>query len=268
MKEPSAGRAPEPVDPFEWHADLARLRGGLDRIAKDLRSTGLRADAVVREGPAADRIADYAERHECDLVVLSRRWAGSSEDSPLRVLLHGGDRSLLVVPTESGSTAMPSIARIVVPLDGSPRAECVLPVADALRRGLGARVVLAHVVEEPPMPGQVPPSADDLRLSRQLVERNRHAVAGVMERARSLMGRDTEVRLVVDAHVPSALHDLVGAEAADLVVLAAHGSAGDHRWGCGSVATHLIEYGSRPVLLIQDRRVPVALPRTRPRVRV
>jgi nucleotide-binding universal stress UspA family protein len=107
-----------------------------------------------------------------------------------------------------------------------------------------------------------------MRLSRQLVERNRHAVAGLMERARDLMGSETEVRLIVRANVSSALHDLVGAEDADLVVLAAHGSAGDLRWGCGSVAHHLIEYGTRPILLIQDRRVPIAKPRVRTPVRV
>lgn len=268
VKEPAFACSPVPVDPFQWHADLAQLLAGLQAIAADLRSDDIQADAVVREGPAADRIAEYAQRNDCDLVVLSKRWAGSSEDSPLRALLHQGDPSLLVVPAESGKDAAPRIARLVVPLDGSSRAECVLPVADALRRGFGAHVVLAHVVEEPSMPGQVPPSAEDIRLSRQLVERNRHAVEGVLERARDLMGSDTEVRLIVHAHVPSALHDLVGAEGADLVLLAAHGSAGDLRWGCGSVAHHLIEYGTRPILLIQDQRVPVAMPRVRNPVRV
>jgi nucleotide-binding universal stress UspA family protein len=267
VKETTSDGAPAPVDPFQWHADLAHLFAGLRSIAADMRSDGVQADAVVREGPAAERIAEYAQRNECDLVVLSRRWAVNSEDSPLRALLHLGDQSLLVIPPAAG-TRVPRISRLLVPLDGSSRAECVLPVADALRQGFGAHVVLAHVVEEPSLPGQVPPSAEDMRLSRQLVERNRHAVTGLMERARDLMGSETEVRLLVRANVSSALHDLVGAEAADMVVLAAHGSAGDLRWGCGSVAHHLIEYGTRPILLIQDRRVPIVKPRVRTPVRV
>jgi nucleotide-binding universal stress UspA family protein len=237
VKETTSDGAPAPVDPFQWHADLAHLFAGLRSIAADMRSDGVQADAVVREGPAAERIAEYAQRNECDLVVLSRRWAVNSEDSPLRALLHLGDQSLLVIPPAAG-TRVPRISRLLVPLDGSSRAECVLPVAE------------------------------DMRLSRQLVERNRHAVTGLMERARDLMGSETEVRLLVRANVSSALHDLVGAEAADMVVLAAHGSAGDLRWGCGSVAHHLIEYGTRPILLIQDRRVPIVKPRVRTPVRV
>ena len=38
---------------------------------------------------------------------------------------------------------------ILVPLDGSPRAEAILPHAEDLARRYGARVILLHVDEEP-----------------------------------------------------------------------------------------------------------------------
>ena len=50
--------------------------------------------------------------------------------------------------------------RILLPLDGSTLAECVLPHAVALSRATDARLVLVHVVE--PAPEQGPMATDPL----------------------------------------------------------------------------------------------------------
>ena len=52
------------------------------------------------------------------------------------------------VSRASGTTAA-SIGHILVPLDGSPLAESILPVAVALSRAFAARVTLLHVLESP-----------------------------------------------------------------------------------------------------------------------
>lgn len=260
VKEAAPGDG-HPIDPFEWHMESSRILTRLEREAEALRGRGLDARATVRDGPASERVPEYAERHGIDLVVLSRGGRGPNADALLRTLLHGGRQSLLVVPPNAPQIGdRPGFRRVLVPLDGSKRAECVLPIAHALQGGAGCHLLLVHVVEEPSMPGSVPPSAADMRLARSVVERNRHAASGVLERAREGLAAETEVRVLVNPNIPSALHDLVSAEAADLILLSAHGATGDLRWGCGSVAHHLIEYGDRPVLLIQDRPVPAQLP--------
>jgi nucleotide-binding universal stress UspA family protein len=269
VKETARDGHAHPVDPFEWHVELSRLLARLEHQAEGLRAGGLEVNTAVREGPASERVPEYAERHGADLVVLTRGWKGPDEDSPLRSLLHAGRQSLLVLPPNAPQRGeQASFRRILIPLDGSRRAECVLPIARALQRGAGSHLLLAHVVEEPRMPGNVPPSAADMRLVRSVVERNRHAASAVLERVREVLGAGAELRVLVNPSIPSALHDLVAGEAADLIVLSAHGSAGDLRWGCGSVAHHLIEYGDHPVLLVQDHRVPVELPARRAPVSV
>src|SRR3990167_2091993 len=84
--------------------------------------------------------------------------------------------SLLVVPAHTAQgqrVGEIGLRRILVPLDCSPRAECVLPLATALARAHDAELILAHVAPEPEIPRRLPPSAEDLAVVSQLTERNR-----------------------------------------------------------------------------------------------
>jgi len=82
-----------------------RVRGELDAIATGLRATGVRADAVIRFGDAARRIAEVAREERVDLVVtgthgrsgLARLWYGSVAEQVLRSC----GMPVLAVPTSS-----------------------------------------------------------------------------------------------------------------------------------------------------------------------
>ena len=63
--------------------------------------------------------------------------------------------------------------RVLAPLDSSARAECVLPLAAGLARMPGTQILLAHVVQRPPMPRRTPLSREDTELADRIVERNR-----------------------------------------------------------------------------------------------
>ncbi|NLG08210.1 MAG: universal stress protein [Deinococcales bacterium] len=143
-------------------------------------------------------------------------------------------------------------ARIVTALDGSMRAECVLPWVRRLAQQHDAEVILAHVVVEPELPRLTPPSEEDVALARRLMERNRVAAAAYLDDARKRLGIEASTRLVEGAKVSVALHDLVDREAVDLMVLSAHGHGGEPRWPFGDVATSFIGYGRTPLLLVQD----------------
>ena len=62
--------------------------------------------------------------------------------------------------------------RILVPLDGSPRAECVLPIATALAERADA-FWLAHVVTRPELFQRLPLTTEDQAFLEQMVTRNR-----------------------------------------------------------------------------------------------
>ena len=48
------------------------------------------------------------------------------------------------------------------------------------------------------------------------------------------------------------LHELVEREKADLVVLSGHGYSGRMEWPYGGVANSFVQYGTTPLLIVQD----------------
>ena len=87
----------------------------------------------------------------------------------------------------------------------------------------------------------------------------RSEAAVYLEGAVARLGIDAEVRLLQERRASPALHDLVEREGVDLVVFNAHGYGGESRWPFGAVATSFIDYGTTPLLLVQD------MPRAEPR---
>jgi len=45
----------------------------LERVAEELRAEGLEVETEIRYGPPADRILDFAENNQCDLIVIGSR---------------------------------------------------------------------------------------------------------------------------------------------------------------------------------------------------
>jgi nucleotide-binding universal stress UspA family protein len=142
-----------------------------------------------------------------------------------------------------------------VPLDCSPRAECVLPLATALSRAHDAEIILAHVVPEPEMPRRLPPSGEDLAVAAAFTERNRveaeRYLGGLRDR---LVEQNVRVgtRIVVSSQRARAIRAMADETGADLVMVSAHGRTGDANERYGSVAARLMEQSRRPILVLQD----------------
>jgi nucleotide-binding universal stress UspA family protein len=147
-------------------------------------------------------------------------------------------------------------SRIFAPLDGSLRAETALALVADLGRGHNSRVLLAHVVARPELPGRTPPTAEDSDMIEHVVERNRiQGLRYLEETCARLPDLDVESRLLIADQVEGALHQLAEQEGTDLVVLTAHGRTGEAVWPYGSVVVSFLAYGFAPVLIVQDVRV-------------
>ena len=72
-----------------------------------------------------------------------------------------------------------------MPLDGSQRAENVLPIVTQLARFHKSQLHLVQVVQTPEMARQMPPSPDDVDLSNRIVERNREVGEYYLEQVKS-----------------------------------------------------------------------------------
>jgi nucleotide-binding universal stress UspA family protein len=136
--------------------------------------------------------------------------------------------------------------KMLVPLDGSELAECVLPHVKAIAAGCGiGQVVLLKVVE--------PPLAE---INDEVIRK-----AGVKAAEDYLAKIQTKLNkegLAVETKVLTGLPaetiiDFAQRNKVDLVALATHGRSGISRWIFGSVADRLVRSSSAPVLLIRPK---------------
>jgi nucleotide-binding universal stress UspA family protein len=247
------------IDPLEWHYTEVQAGVYLEAVVDRLRQAGQPADRLLLQGDPAERVIDRARAESAALIVLSSHGrsglSGWNVSSVVQKILARAYTSILLVPAYYPTTA--EIAdlrykRVLVPLDGSQRAECVLPIVTAIAAKHGSQVLLAHVVRKPELPRRAPPSHEDQELANALTERNRVEATRYLEETRARLPHPAEVCLFVEDHVADTLQQLAQDEKADLVVLSAHGYSGGTRWPYGSLASAFIMYGATPLMIIQD----------------
>jgi nucleotide-binding universal stress UspA family protein len=199
------------------------------------------------------------------LIVLSShgrhgltQWGISSVTQ--KIIL-SAQTSLLIVRahqryTRAGeSPETPIYQRILVPLDGSQRAENVLPIITQLSHFHKSQIHLVQVVQTPEMARQMPPAREDIDLSTQVVARNREEAGRYLEQLKSrsyLEGIAVHSHLITSDNAAVALHQLEEQEHIDMVTLSAHGHSGNHQWPYGSMVNNFILYGKVPLLIVQD----------------
>jgi len=147
--------------------------------------------------------------------------------------------------------------RIVVPLDGSMRAERAIPVAARIVRASGGAIILLRVVSTPLEIGsQVVPlsgyTASTLEADIEAAKSYLATLAG----SEALDGVGVKM-MALAGTAAQAIHDVVIAEQADLIVMCSHGNTGVKRWVLGSVAQKVARHCTVPVLVLrQDGSMP------------
>jgi nucleotide-binding universal stress UspA family protein len=138
--------------------------------------------------------------------------------------------------------------KILVPLDGSKLAECVLPHVKAIGKGCGIeKVVLLRVVEPPP--AEAPPALDFQALQKAGVTTAEYYLA---ETKAGLSKEGLNVEATVLTGKPAdTITEFAQSNKVDLIALATHGRSGITRWVFGSVADKLLRSCSVPMLLIK-----------------
>jgi len=141
--------------------------------------------------------------------------------------------------------------KILVPLDGSQRAETILQHVEPLARGWGAAVVLLQVVESSMIMGyegmNITIQESDLVQLREQVENYVNGMAEELEQ------RGLEVTAqVILGPVVEGIIETANEEQADLVAMASHGRTGLSRVFYGSVASGVLNRIDRPLLLIRS----------------
>jgi nucleotide-binding universal stress UspA family protein len=151
--------------------------------------------------------------------------------------------------------------KIMVPLDGSKLAECVLPHLETIVKGCESPEVIAVKVVEPL---SVPYGREVSQLAslEQVKAFETHQKADAEKYLKEVIARLKKTGVNAKAKViygkaGEALSDYATKNKVDLVIIATHGRSGISRWVWGSVADRLVRSVSVPVLMV---RAPGSVP--------
>jgi nucleotide-binding universal stress UspA family protein len=250
----------QPTDLLQWQISKTEAQMYLDQIAGRLQSEGLRSvNTVLLDGQAADRIIEFAQQKGVDLILLSShgksgvsRWNVSSV---VRKIVQNASLSIMLVRAyncEPVGLHDLKYRNILVPLDGSLRAEVALPAAVNLAQSHQANLSLIHIIQRPEIIQRIPSSQQDQELLDQVIERSKEAAMRYIDQLRSRLPVEFEPILRVNNNVSSTLQRIQEEYGIDLVILSAHGHSADVGRPFGSISTGLIEYGSVTVIMVQD----------------
>ena len=144
--------------------------------------------------------------------------------------------------------------KIMVPLDGSELAECVLPHVEDLIKGCHvSNVVFVRVVE----PITAPVGIGNVYIGREESrERESTRKSAVKDYLNQIVDRlkheGTELHSeVLVGRVADSLADYTEKNDIDLILIATHGRSGVTRWVRGSVADKILRYSNVPVLMVR-----------------
>jgi len=259
LEQPHGSALTQAIDPLEWQFIKAEAEAYLNEVTTRLQNFGLKVQRTLKEGQAAESIIDFAHRNEIDLIVLSSHgqsglsgWNISSIVQ--KIILRAYTSALIVRAYQSVHKDLANLGyrQLLAPLDGSQRAENVLPPTMMLSRFYGSQLLLAHLVCKPEMPSRTPLTPAEIELVNQITERNRQEATRYLEEIRSRLTSGVDLRLHISEGNSAELHNLVELEDVDLVVLSAHGYSGNPKWPYGSLTLSFIVYGTTPLLIVQD----------------
>jgi nucleotide-binding universal stress UspA family protein len=242
------------VVPSSGDADAARA--GLETAAQRLRVAGQTVHTEVAVGNPARRIVDAAADLRPEMIVMASHGRGA-----LGRLIYGSVADqvgreapvpVMVVRTRQLTPGPVGVTRLVVPLDGSPRAEAALPVATAISRRLGAPISLVRAVDPadlmPPAVGMgeaIPFEIFD-EAEKELEQEARHYLEAMAQKLRE-QGLPVTISVLMG---PPASSIKEATRLGDVLVLSSHERTGVMRWLLGSVAEKLTREDESPVILV------------------
>jgi len=153
--------------------------------------------------------------------------------------------------------------KVVVPLDGSKLAECVLPHLESIAKGchteevilvtVTERIVGASTVKYPTAPqASVPAPEPVVRVPLAVGKKQKQGERYLERIAKQLKQGNIKVRTEVLLGDPAdEITNYADNNNADLILMASHGRSGISRWTHGSVAERVFRATCVPVLMVR-----------------
>lgn len=246
------GHFASPADPIEWQSRRRVQHEDLSKFANQ-DEVEVTANSVLLAGNPAEEISDWAQDHGATMLAIGRSNSDKIRGlgSTAQALLDRAEHSLLLVPP--GPPGEAGYRRIMVPIDGSTRADSVLPIARRIARTHAADLILVHIVPELEVVGASRvPRLEQLR-SQIDVYNKRNAVQHLEKMRRRSIEDGVDVKTITQGPGDPRLmlRELAIEQQADLIVMASHGNTGLDDVPCGSVAEYLAGHAPVPLLLVR-----------------
>ncbi len=153
--------------------------------------------------------------------------------------------------------------KILVPLDGSERAECVLPHVDGFVTDRRVDTIVFVRVVKPASflsiaknvdPEVEPKEFEKMRKDIELIEGKRKYFAAKYLTEVASRVKQSEINYktnVLVGAIAESIVDYANNHDIDLILIASHGRSGINRWIHGSIADRILRSSSAPVLMIR-----------------
>jgi nucleotide-binding universal stress UspA family protein len=230
----------------------------LEGVARSF--TGIVVDnCLVEQGNPEEIIIERAARDKGTLIGMAtrgrsgiHRWLMGSVAE--KVLRGAANPLLLVRGDEQGkSDGAATLKSIIVPLDGSKRAETVLPQAMELAKKLSLEIVLTRAYQ---IPVYAYGGADAVYLPNvdALLTQLREETGAYLEaKVNELRGNGIEKVSFIPLVGSGAdeIIDLARKTPDNLIAMCTHGRSGVDRWVLGSVTEKVVRHSGDPVLVVR-----------------
>jgi nucleotide-binding universal stress UspA family protein len=235
------------TDPVIWSMKKSEAQALLNQQVHHLEEQGVETRLDIIEASTVESLLQYAQEVESDLLVVAY---DPETSAPMirSILKHSKTPVFLTRP----GWAKPTYSNILVPLDGSQRAESSLTLATTIAKAMNAQLHIAHAVPQIEMARQSILSSEVSEIAQQLVERSADEANRYLEQVASRQSIETQTHVIVNGSVTTSLHNMILSENIDLLILSAHGYSGEPQWPFGTVAENIVNYSKVPTILVQD----------------
>ena len=247
-------------DSVDWQLRQRQAEAYLRQVTERFEGKPVELICRVESGNPASTIVQFARDNDVDLTILSRigqtgaKYVGCGGVAQKIVAAIGS--SVLLTDDRNVQRVADGHAykQLIVPVDDSAGAEWAVVLAASIAKLHEARLSLVRVLETPCGDMRLPETSEVRVLLNRIESLSRtHAEQRFAElRAHVPDDVDIAVETLFDDHVADRIARFAEEQEADLIVLCAHGSGGQHPWHYGAVPEFLLAHSATPVLVIQQ----------------
>ena len=228
-------------------------------ILKELTvGSGAKIKTKVVTGKADKTILGYAETQDIDLVVMTSHGRSGimpwSLGSTVTKVLHKVGVPLIVIRAKETLTEQDKSGlfhRVLIPLDGSERAEKVLPYVAEIAKKIDSEIILVQVVEAGRHVHSVG-GINYVRFRDQDVKRMKDKAMDYLRKV-STQFAGTRAKVSYEVREGNSAQEIIklaNEKGCSLIALSSHGHSGIEAWLVGSVTYKIMQASNRSVLFV------------------